>query len=391
MDREEKFMAEWVECTIGDLCNTISDTYKGKDEYVVLINTSDVLEGKVMNHETVANKNLKGQFKKTFKKDDILYSEIRPANKRFAFVDFENTSNYIASTKLMVLRHNDTVLPEYLFALLKSNCVIDELQHLAETRSGTFPQITFSSELASMRVFLPDRETQKRIVSVLSSIEKKIDNNLVINNNLEQQAQSIYKQMFIDNASSDWTEGILSDIADITMGQSPSSSSYNEDRNGIIFFQGRAEFGFRFPTVRLYTTEPKRMACTNDTLMSVRAPVGDLNVAHTDCCIGRGLAAIHSKDNHQAFVLYTMFSLKKQLDVFNGEGTVFGSINRISLNKIPLLIPSSEKLDEFEALVSPIDAAIRNNYDEICYLKQLRDSLLPKLMSGELDVSNIDF
>lgn len=384
-------MAEWVECTIGDLCNTISDTYKGKDEYVVLINTSDVLEGKVMNHETVANKNLKGQFKKTFKKDDILYSEIRPANKRFAFVDFENTSNYIASTKLMVLRHNDTVLPEYLFALLKSNCVIDELQHLAETRSGTFPQITFSSELASMRVFLPDRETQKRIVSVLSSIEKKIDNNLVINNNLEQQAQSIYKQMFIDNASSDWTEGILSDIADITMGQSPSSSSYNEDRNGIIFFQGRAEFGFRFPTVRLYTTEPKRMACTNDTLMSVRAPVGDLNVAHTDCCIGRGLAAIHSKDNHQAFVLYTMFSLKKQLDVFNGEGTVFGSINRISLNKMPLLIPSSEKLDEFEALVSPIDAAIRNNYDEICYLKQLRDSLLPKLMSGELDVSNIDF
>lgn len=384
-------MAEWVECTIGDLCNTISDTYKGKDEYVVLINTSDVLEGKVMNHETVANKNLKGQFKKTFKKDDILYSEIRPANKRFAFVDFENTSNYIASTKLMVLRHNDTVLPEYLFALLKSNCVIDELQHLAETRSGTFPQITFSSELASMRVFLPDRETQKRIVSVLSSIEKKIDNNLVINNNLEQQAQSIYKQMFIDNASSDWTEGILSDIADITMGQSPSSSSYNEDRNGIVFFQGRAEFGFRFPTVRLYTTEPKRMACTNDTLMSVRAPVGDLNVAHTDCCIGRGLAAIHSKDNHQAFVLYTMFSLKKQLDIFNGEGTVFGSINRISLNKMPLLIPSSEKLDEFEALVSPIDAAIRNNYDEICYLKQLRDSLLPKLMSGELDVSNIDF
>ena len=177
-------MAEWVECTIGDLCNTISDTYKGKDEYVVLINTSDVLEGKVMNHETVANKNLKGQFKKTFKKDDILYSEIRPANKRFAFVDFENTSNYIASTKLMVLRHNDTVLPEYLFALLKSNCVIDELQHLAETRSGTFPPITFSSELASMRVFLPDRETQKRIISVLSSIEKKIDKNLVINNNL---------------------------------------------------------------------------------------------------------------------------------------------------------------------------------------------------------------
>ena len=163
----------------------------------------------------------------------------------------------------------------------------------------------------------------------------------MINNNLEQQAQAIYQQMFIDNASSDWTEGTLSDIADITMGQSPSGSSYNEDGNGTIFFQGRAEFGFRFPTVRLYTTEPKRMACVNDTLMSVRAPVGDLNVAHTDCCIGRGLAAIHSKNNHQSFVLYTMFSLKKQLDVFNGEGTVFGSINRNSLNEMPLHKPTS--------------------------------------------------
>ena len=239
-------------------------------------------------------------------------------------------------------------------------------------------------------LMLPKIEIQRKIVEILNSIDNKIEENEEINNNLEQQAQTIYQQMLIDNVSSDWTEGILSDIADITMGQSPSGSSYNEDGNGTIFFQGRAEFSFRFPTIRLYTTEPKRMACANDTLMSVRAPVGDLNVAHTDCCIGRGLAAIHSKNNHQSFVLYTMFSLKKQLDVFNGEGTVFGSINRNSLNEIPILIPSSKKLDEFEALVAPMDAAIRNNYDEICCLEQLRNSLLPKLMSGELDVSDID-
>ena len=212
----------------------------------------------------------------------------------------------------------------------------------------------------------------------------------MINKNLEQQAQAIYQQMFIDNPDSNWEAGTLSDIANITMGQSPSGSSYNEDGNGTIFFQGRAEFGFRFPSVRLFTTEPKRMACENDTLMSVRAPVGDLNVAHRDCCIGRGLAAIHSKNNHQSFVHYTMFSLKKQLDVFNGEGTVFGSINRNSLNEMPILIPSDEKLDEFESIVAPMDAAIRNNYDEICRLQQIRDSLLPKLMSGEIDVSDIE-
>ena len=82
-------MEDWKEYKIGDVCASISDTYKGKASEVVLINTSDVLEGKCLNHEKTPNKDLKGQFKKTFQKDDILYSEIRPANKRFAYVDFE--------------------------------------------------------------------------------------------------------------------------------------------------------------------------------------------------------------------------------------------------------------------------------------------------------------
>lgn len=235
-----------------------------------------------------------------------------------------------------------------------------------------------------------EREKQDALVEILSSIDAKIKQNNTINENLEQQAKAIYQQMFIENTSPDWVEGSLRDIADITMGQSPSGSSYNEGGIGTIFFQGRAEFSFRFPTIRLYTTEPKRMACANDILMSVRAPVGDLNIAHSDCCIGRGLAAIHSKTNHQSFVLYTMFSLRKQLDVFNGEGTVFGSINRNSLNDMPILIPSDETIEEFERIVAPMDAAIRNNYDEICRLQATRDSLLPRLMSGELDVSELD-
>lgn len=247
------------------------------------------------------------------------------------------------------------------------------------------------NHIHSLNVRVPaDVSTQEKIANTLKALDDKIDKNTDINKNLEQQAQAIYQQMFIDNPDPDLIEGSLSDIANITMGQSPSGSSYNEDGIGAIFFQGRAEFGFRFPTIRLYTTEPKRMAYANDILMSVRAPVGDLNVAHNDCCIGRGLAAIHSKTNHQSFVLYTMFSLKKQLDVFNGEGTVFGSINRNSLNDMPILIPADEQIEKFELIVAPMDAEIRNNYDEICHLQSVRDSLLSRLMSGELDVSNIE-
>lgn len=280
---------------------------------------------------------------------------------------------------------NENTDPLFLFYLLKYNK--DKIEGMG---SGTTFKEVSGNTMKNIVVNVPtDKKVQEKIAAILGSIDDKIEENEQINNNLEQQAQAIYQQMFIDNPDPDWIEGSLSDIANITMGQSPSGSSYNEDGIGAIFFQGRAEFGFRFPTIRLYTTEPKRMAYANDILMSVRAPVGDLNVAHNDCCIGRGLAAIHSKTNHQSFILYTMFSLKKQLDVFNGEGTVFGSINRNSLNDMPILIPDDEQIEKFELIVAPMDAAIRNNYEGICRLQAVRDSLLPRLMSGELDVSNI--
>lgn len=237
---------------------------------------------------------------------------------------------------------------------------------------------------------VPPRKVQDRIVTILRTLDDKIEVNKKINKNLQTQAQSIYTHMIIDEADESCGSGVLSDIATITMGQSPKGDTYNEDGIGTVFFQGRAEFGFRFPTRRLYTTDPKRMAQNNDVLMSVRAPVGDLNVAYEDCCIGRGLGAIHSKDNHQSFVLYTMFALRDQLDVFNGEGTVFGSINRDALKSMPVSIPSREVVDKFESIVSPMDAEIKNNYVESCHLQAIRDSLLPRLMSGELDVSDLD-
>ncbi|SFL39178.1 type I restriction enzyme, S subunit [Lachnospiraceae bacterium KH1T2] len=239
-------------------------------------------------------------------------------------------------------------------------------------------------------IVLPPYDEQVKIAKILRSLDDKIQINNEINKNLQAQAFALYSKIIIDNADNTWAPGVLSDIADITMGQSPKGDTYNEDGVGTVFFQGRAEFGFRFPTRRLCTTDPKRMALANDTLMSVRAPVGDINVAYEDCCIGRGLASIHSKDNHQSYVLYTMFNLRKQLHIFNGEGTVFGSINKDSLNTMPIIIPPIKVIDTFEEIVAPMDNIIRNNYEEICHLTNIRDSLLPRLMSGEIDVSDID-
>ena len=390
-------MEEWKKYHIGDICESVSETYRRKSDKVVLVNTSDVLDGVCLNHSFVENKDLKGQFKKTFRNNDILYSEIRPANKRFAFIDFDPT-DYVASTKLMVIRSSELVRPRYLFHFLKRQEMLDELQAIAESRSGTFPQITFS-ELSLFEISLPSLETQDRIVAAIDAFENKIALNNRINHNLEEQAQALYKSWFVDfepfrdskfvdsefgMIPEGWRVGTLSEIADITMGQSPSGRSFNEDGKGIIFYQGRTEFGFRFPSIKLFTTEPTRFSDANSILMSVRAPVGDINISNHRCCIGRGLASIKSKTKSYSFLLYTVKSKKEELDMYNGEGTVFGSINRKELEGLNVLVPSRDVINSFNSIVTPIDAKIEVLSDEITNLQKQRDGLLPQLMSGNL-------
>ena len=299
----------------------------------------------------------------------------------------ENTECCLGQ-RMVLLRANQSVCDNfYLLYSLQSLYV----QHQISWSEGTGTTVSNLRipHLEQIQIPYLPLEQQAKISSVLRALEEKIENNRRLNDNLQQQATSLYAEMFLNSSDSNVTSGTLSDIAVITMGQSPSGSSYNEDGVGEVFYQGRAEFGFRFPKRRLFTTEPKRMAEAGDVLLSVRAPVGDLNIAYERCCIGRGLGAIHSKTGHSSFILYTMFALRSQLDVFNGEGTVFGSINRDALNAIPIDIPSVTEIDQFEVVAHPIDELIRANYEENCRLEAIRDSLLPKLMSGEIDVSAV--
>lgn len=318
---------------------------------------------------------------------DIVFGR-KGAVDRHAYIDNESAGWIQGSDCIRLRVITDTINPRFLSYFFLTN------QHKAFMVSmcshGTTMASLNQKILEQIEFPYPDRTYQDKVVGILGKLDERVRVNEKINENLQEQARAIYHHMIIENADAAWTPGVLSDIAVITMGQSPKGESYNEDGVGTVFFQGRAEFGFRFPTRRLYTTDPKRMAQANDALMSVRAPVGDMNVAYEDCCIGRGLGAIRSKDGHQSFVLYTMFALREQLNVFNGEGTVFGSINRDALNSMPVDIPPKEIMDQFEDIVAPMDAAIRNNYDEICRLQATRDGLLPMLMSGKLDVSDID-
>lgn len=385
--------------TVGDLCDTISDTYHGEDEKVVLINTSDVLEGKVLNRQAVVNKNLKGQFKKTFKRNDILYSEIRPANKRYAFVDFEDTENYIASTKLMVLRsREDIVRPRFLLSFLSSKSVLKELQQLAETRSGTFPQITFSSELAPIPINIPDLETQDRIVEILDVLERKISTNTEINKNLEQQAQAIYNKMF-SHITIEKKE--LSKIIEVRDGTHTSPKAQNSGFP-LITSKHLLPFGVDKSSANLISKDDfdkinkRSLVETQDILMSMIGTIGLISyIPYQTVDFAIKNVALFKTSQIPELAYYFICYLKSSEVQQHIEKCLAGSTQKYislgELRKMPTYQPAITELQNFNHVVKPMfdEIVLRNNENNI--LVNIRDTLLPKLMSGELDISNIDF
>lgn len=267
-------------------------------------------------------------------------------------------------------------------------------------------------QIAEYTFFAPDSASRTNIAYVLKILDDKIENNNKICSELESMAKALYDYWFVQFDFPDengklyrtsggemvwneqlkreipkgWEVGRLCDIANITMGQSPTGESYNDIGDGLIFYQGRTDFGLRFPTPRMYTTAPTRFAQKGDILLSVRAPVGDLNFAMEDCCIGRGLAALNSKLGSQMHLFYTLTGFQQIFKVMDGNGTTFGSITKDTLFDMSVVIPPDEILKCFEKRVKPIESKIEKCEEEIRELTKLRDWLLPMLMNGQARV-----
>ncbi len=264
---------------------------------------------------------------------------------------------------------------------------------------------------------------RQAIIEVLERIEGKIELNRRMNAMLEAMARALFQSWFVDfdpvrakmdgrqpngldpataalfpehleespigNIPKGWKAGTVDEGFNLTMGQSPPGDTYNGEGNGLPFYQGRTDFGFRFPNRRIYCTTPTRYAKPGDTLVSVRAPVGDINMANEDCCIGRGVAAVRHKTGTPSFTYHSIANLYPDFARFEAEGTVFGSINKDSFEKLPLVIPPDEIVAAYERQAGPLDEQIQILEDQSRTLATLRDTLLPKLLSGELKVLSL--
>ena len=341
-----------------------------------------------------------------YQRGDVLIANIRPYLKKVWFADIDGG----ASSDVLVFRAKEGHSPSFLYAVLLQDSFFDYVMQGA--KGSKMPR---GDKEQILRYEMPTLScSEESIGTFFLNLDQKIRLNEQINQNLEALAKQLYDYWFVQFDFPDengrpykssggkmvwndklkreipegWDDGILIDIANITMGQSPDGSSYNEVGEGMLFYQGSTDFGMRFPSVRQYTTAPSRFAKKGDILMSVRAPVGSINIANNDCCIGRGLSAINSKLGSISHLYYILNDLRIAFDQRNAAGTTFGSITKEDLYSLPIIIPSDEVIRAFDKICSPMFDRQMILGEEIDILTKQRDELLPHLMNGQVSVNS---
>jgi len=436
--------SDWIKTTLDDVCIKITDgahkSPKSVDSGKPMASVKD-LEFYGLNLETarhISEEDYDDLVKQGCKPElgDVLIA--KDGNSALDTVcTFEKDAEVVLLSSVAILRPNPAKInSRFLKYYFLSSRTIEYLKRNFIS-GAAIPRVVLR-DFKKAEISLPLMPEQKAIAHILGSLDDKIELNRQMNETLEAMAQALFKSWFVDfdpvidnalaagNAIPDefaerakqrkaiekkdnadiqslfpdefefteemgwipkgWGVSKVEEEFDVTMGQSPPGSTYNESGEGIYFFQGSTDFGFRYPTPRIYCTAPKRIAKKRDTLVSVRAPVGDTNIAADDCCIGRGLAALRHKSGSASFTYYSMLQLKENFKIYEGEGTVFGSINQKDFKGLLQLKASDSLVSKFEVKAGALDSKIELNSLNIIKLAKLRDTLLPKLMSGELRI-----
>lgn len=426
---------EWPLVNVGKLADSISETHKLGKDHLVFLNTSDVLLGKILHHSYSAVSEWPGQAKKSIRRNDILFSEIRPANGRWAYVDVD-ADDYVVSTKLMVIRARENrVVPRFLYHFLTSEETTRWLQHLAESRSGTFPQITFD-EIAALELALPSPDEQATIAHFLDCISDKIELNRRVNETLEAIARAIFKSWFADfdpvrakaarrdpglpnhiaNLFPDSFEdselgeipkgwavaelGEITDIIDCLHAKKPESRDIgrpllqlcNIRDDGLIdmsdtYFIDEADYEIWISRME---ASPGDCVITNVGRVGAVAQIPE----GVKAALGRNMTGIRCKRifPFPTFLIQCLLSEAMRNEIVRkmDTGTILDALNVRNIPSLRVTVPHLDLLEMFEESVRPFRARMELDLTHSRTLATFRDTLLPKLISGEIKVKEAE-
>ncbi len=387
-------MDKWKTIRIGNACSINSDSYSPKEkwDFANYLDTGNITDNRIdtIQYIEIKVEKLPSRAKRKVKQNSIVYSTVRPNQRHFGIIK-TIPEHFLVSTGFAVIDVNADILnADFLYYLLTQSAVVEGLHAIAEQSTSAYPSIK-PSDIENLIIDIPNLITQDKIAGVLSAIDDKIALNTAINENLEQQAQAIFKDLIADIQE----RVLFTSVIQVLGGGTPKTGK-QEYWNGEIPFFTPKDVG----TPYVLTTEKNitplgldncnsRLYPVNTVFLTARGTVGKVSIAGVPMSMNQSCYALTGKDGlHQIIVYHYVLETVKALK-HKASGAVFDAIitRDFDTESVPAL--SLEQVDSFLAVAKPIYSDILNRTFENQRLAALRDTLLPKLMNGEIDVSAV--
>lgn len=393
-------MAEWQTVRLGEIVKTNQSTYSPKEnwQFVNYLDTGNITMNKIdeIQYINTAKDKLPSRARRKVKTNSIIYSTVRPNQLHYGIIK-EQPVNFLVSTGFTVIDVNyDKAVPDFIYYALTKQEVTEQLQAIAEQSVSAYPSLK-PSDIENLEFMLPDKKTQERIVAILRSIDEKIKENNAINNNLEQQAQAVYYKMFSEVNTVPVELSSIIDVRDGTH-DSPKAQAtgyYLITSKHLLPFGVDKASANHISKADFDKINERSLVETQDILMSMIGTIGLISyIPYETVDFAIKNVALFKTSHTPELAYYFLCYLKSEKTLQHIEKCLAGSTQKYislgELRKMPIYSPTTNEIREFNCLVKPMFEKIVSRTYENALLAEMRDSLLPKLMSGELDVSNID-
>ena len=393
-------MEQWKEYKLGDICKTNISQYSAKENWdnALYLDTGNITDNKINEIVTINDMThgLPSRARRKVKDKDILFSTVRP-NQRHIGILQNPQPNLLVSTGFTVISANQDVAdPYFLYYFLSQKEIVDYLHAIAEQAVSAYPSIK-ASDIEDLDILLPNFSQQKKISKLLKSLDDKIELNRQINDNLEQQAQALFNHYFVENTEllGEYDEVSLLDIASYTNGLAMQKYRPSEDETSYLPVMKIKELGQGF-------TDSNSDICTCNIPEIYIINSGDIIFSWSGTLmvkiwcgetagLNQHLFKVYSESYEKWFYYFwTKYHLRKFINIAKDKAVTMGHIKREDLAKSKVLLPNKATLQNLNKIFSPIMDSIINNEIESKRQVQLRDTLLPRLMSGELKINEIN-
>lgn len=390
-------MERWRKIRLGDFCVTNADSYSPREEwgFVNYLDTGNITNNTIdsIQYIDIKNEKLPSRARRKVKRNSIIYSTVRPNQRHFGIIKSQ-PENFLVSTGFAVIDVNTNVLDaDFLYYLLTQDALVEALHAIAEQSTSAYPSIK-PSDLENLEIEIPDLDTQRKIADVLSSLDRKITQNTDVNENLQQQAFALFDQLMLESGDS---KCLVSDVAYLnpkrqlsknqvarcidmsqlsTSGAFPSGWDMKPFNGGMRFINGDTLLARITPCLENGKTAyidflDKKEVAFGSTEYIVLAPREGVPPEYLYCLA-----------RYPAFVDYAV----KNMNGSSGRQRVSAD----TIGKFVMNHPSEDALRNFGDIATALFMKMRYNSFENLRLVSLRDAILPRLMSGELDVSGLD-